>query len=656
MGKREAIDKEMVDEGMLSAEDWREAVSTQEPGVIKRSANDAAKVRSRKDELRGHEQEEIPDFRVFTPLFFYLDGGFRDPDQQKTERYRTTDDHMDRLSLFRDMSPSDAVAAFFNYSDNDRGKRYLAHRLDFYQKLFQGTATRKVTEHAQTFDEKSGQMVDVETTKEELISTYGITPETVKRGLLRDTMFAEMTGTPELGVYKLAEKFCKTRNLGTTHFPPLKGYPGDQYGREGTIGAYKVLEKLYEQARHEVTKKQEAGDAEDPQKTEHRAVLTAARWLSEAMDYSPAGRGPNSPYVAKIEEAIAWARLGGSVKRQMRGMRQKIQGVDLHNIGRFIGKSGDGPHNLKRRKNVLSSEIRALDSAGRDTNDAGISRETLEQELAQVNERFEKGKSLAAKALDLHFHFNQAKKINRGEYEQNVHADTIDWINNAPLGTIKRAHRMMRNGMTDEEVLQLALTDIVMGKSGMDRDDFEKIGELFAPIQVARKELTAAEAAREALGSDDEERYAHPEYNEVNETVREASSRLWATRGSIKNLAEIGTVLSRHGYDIPLAEKVEMSKLQTYGLDQALSVFSLEEAKTLMGRYVNLEAATNAKKRLREVVNQDVSLDVIARVVEVPAGVEALVKCIEAGFTLEELLRFPFLISSLIDVDAEKIL
>src|SRR5690606_31025227 len=41
------------------------------------------------------------------------------------------------------------------------------------------------------------------------------------------------------------------------------------------------------------------------------------------------------------EEAIAWARLDGPVQKQLQGMRQKIEGVDLRNIKRFIGKSGE---------------------------------------------------------------------------------------------------------------------------------------------------------------------------------------------------------------------------------------------------------------------------------------------------------------------------
>jgi len=47
---------------------------------------------------------------------------------------------------------------------------------------------------------------------------------------------------------------------------------------------------------------------------------------------------------------MAWARLGDQVQRQFRGMRQKIIGIDLHNIGRFIGKSGDNPYEREWRK------------------------------------------------------------------------------------------------------------------------------------------------------------------------------------------------------------------------------------------------------------------------------------------------------------------
>ena len=47
---------------------------------------------------------------------------------------------------------------------------------------------------------------------------------------------------------------------------------------------------------------------------------------------------------------MAWARLGDQVQRQFRGMRQKIRDIDLHNIGRFIGKAGDNPYELAWRR------------------------------------------------------------------------------------------------------------------------------------------------------------------------------------------------------------------------------------------------------------------------------------------------------------------
>ena len=73
---------------------------------------------------------------------------------------------------------------------------------------------------------------------------------------------------------------------------------------------------------------------------EHIAVRRAARLFADSAAYNVTDRGPNSPYISSFHESVAWAQLGSEVQKQLRGMRQKIMGSDLHNIERFIGKSG----------------------------------------------------------------------------------------------------------------------------------------------------------------------------------------------------------------------------------------------------------------------------------------------------------------------------
>lgn len=805
IGKQKAIQKEMADYDMSSPQEFREALA----GETKLPETAASSI---DEDAHGERPERvIPDWRTFTPVLHHIEGAFRNPDVQKAEQYRTTEDPLDRLRLIREMSPSDAVAAIWNFSENDATKRYIASRLDFYQKLFQGTATKKVKESTWQYDEKTQQSVSVETTREELIDNADVTPDTIKVGLLRDMMFGEMIGTPELGIYKLAQKFAKAKGLATTHLPPLKGYhSGIHYGDRGGIGNYEFLRKLYGQAQRSVDRKV-TGDS-DLEKVEHKSVLTAARWLADAMDYSPSDRGPESPYAGTIEEAVAWAKLGDSVKKQFRGMRQKIQGVDLHNIGRFIGKSGDTRYDAERGR--LRYEIRALqvdewqagatekkqqiierhsqdvagdfskqreefdqlrqrlqavensESSGDDlqrkvetifaeygrlleaasledktnldliaaptdneqksliveyqkkqkalerryktkTHNAEAAGQTidfseqlegdrarleawksrqegllpfrarleeldekikaitdrlaaagtaslpelvqkkLEARLAEVNERYEKRKSLAAKALDLHFQFNHEGK----QYGSKPFSGIVDWVNYAPLGSIKRAHRMLRLGISEETIVKVAVTDIVTGKDGMTRADLDKVGELFDQIHAAELAQKAAANAAEQVANLD---WSDPRKQQANQAVNDANQKLYTAKYSVTNLSKIGNILSRHNYELPLAEKVELSKLNTHGLNEALEVFTLEEAKALMSRNVGLPTATHVRKQLRELTGQDVSLDTIAQVAEIPNGIEVIPKCVENGFELDELLRFPFLISPLIET--EKIL
>jgi hypothetical protein len=81
-----------------------------------------------------------------------------------------------------------------------------------------------------------------------------------------------------------------------------------------------------------------------------------------------------------------------------------------------------------------------------------------------VNKRFEKRKSLAQKALDLHFRFNHEGR----EYGSKPF-DQIDWVNNAPFGVIKRAHRALSAGADDQTIMMRALAE-VNGESTSDQN------------------------------------------------------------------------------------------------------------------------------------------------------------------------------------------
>lgn len=131
---------------------------------------------------------------------------------------------------------------------------------------------------------------------------------------------------------------------------------------------------------------------------------------------------------------------------------------------------------------------------------------------------------------------------------------------------------------------------------------------------------------------------------------RAESNNLNKNLDRIRNLSAIDAIMSRHNYELSSAEKLELSRLNTHDLNEVLDVFTLEEVKALMRRGdVELPTATRVQKQLRELKGQDVSLDTIVQVSNIPNGIEEIQKCIESGFEFDELLRFPFLISPLIN-------
>lgn len=586
------------------------------------------------------------------------------------EKFSETKDSIERLEILRTLSLSDAIRCLKNHSDSEGSWRYLEGRLDFYQKLLQGKATRRYT--TQEWDSKKSEYVDVE--REEKIAVPDATPETIRLGILRDTMFAAMIGTPEMAVFKIADKRLQKSGTSRTHMPELKGYHSGI--DERSIGyAYPFLRDIYQKARKRVEKRAEDQEV-DEEILEHRAVITAANWLEEAMDYNDPVRSQHSPYASGIQEATAWARLGDErVKAQLKGMRQKIQDSRLENIYRFIGKSGSNkyeterkrlywqlknfdqlvaadykvfqqPHlqeyayklsdldEKKKRKKITEEEyttqkaeldtwfeenkinfleeentfaikkqevwraneterlqnkqvkeLNEIDDADLPEDEKEAQRESvrikyekkladveadslerisyyqnrtaeqlrsdLESRQALVEERYEKRKSLAQKALDLHFTFNHGH-----DYNYTTPTNIIDWINYAPLGTIKRAHKMLRQGIDQEQIIKYSLTDIICGKRGVSREDMTQVSRIFDT----------------------------------------AKSGKWEDKQKLEAMMKVGNILALSKHEASLADVEAMSQQNFYGMTPALKEFNLEEVRGFMDRGINLNSIVTAKK------------------------------------------------------------
>lgn len=604
MNPREHIEQELKDADINSPSEWRKAT-----------------------EIEG-EMEGLETAR-FKKLLSYLEGEKINTDKEKIEDFKNTDDGIERLELLRRMNTAEAMQALNEAAHTEGAKKYLADRLDFYQKLIQGKAVRRYT--TEEWNQQKGKYVEV--TKEDSIDSSDVTPETVRSGLFRDTLFASMIGSPEMGVYKIANKKCKNRELSTEHMVLLKGYhSGIEPGPNGSIGyGYPFLHKLYGEARKFIEERASEEEKQGgEQYLEHRAVLLASGWLTEAMEYNDPGRSPHSPYASGIEEAVAWARLGDErVKAQMRGMRRKIQETDLHNIERFIGKSGPNKYEGERR--YLYAIVKTLKEGGEeektellarenksmqerqtswfthekerleqkfekhksrieqrdlpdeerelqlsslreqfDTKIAEITEEhqqkleyfqnrTADQLLADlkerqevVEERYEKRKSLAQKALDLHFQINHTG----GDYDSKPFAGIVDFINYAPLGTIKRSHKMMRLGMSDEQIVEYALADIIAGARGATREDLKAMHKL----------------------------------------VQEAQGQNWEARQKLEDMMKVGNIVSLFDYEVSLQEVEELAQKNFYGMTDALREYSLDEVKVFMDQNLDLRSVVTARK------------------------------------------------------------
>ncbi|MDD4469128.1 MAG: hypothetical protein PHR29_04215 [Acholeplasmataceae bacterium] len=621
MNPKEHIQSELEDAGISHPSEWRKALDLETP-------------------LEGEEGMES-DRRSFEKLLSYLDGEKKISEKEKIEKFSTTQDSIERLEVLRSMSLGDAIVSIRDYSATEGPYRYLANRLDFYQKFIQGKATKRQTESE--YDQKKGEYVQVE--KEYPIDASNASPETVRLGLLRDVEFAAMIGTPELGIYKVVDKRLKEKKISKTHMPELKGYHSGIH--EGSIGyAYPVLRKLYEKARKHVEGRMGDKKAEE-QVIEHRSVILASNWLEEAMNYNNPGRGPESPYVGSLDEAIAWGRLGPQVKKQLLGMRRKIQGVDLHNIERFVGKSGDDKYDPERKRlfgqikffkegydqekkqefttkengfavqkqhkwhekeierlnhrlekskaeiekanlpdeerelqlqSVLARHQEAIANVEQDYQNTvtRLQERTpdqlladLEQRQAVVNERHEKRKSLAQKALDLHFKINHAGR----DYNSKPFAGIVDWINYAPLGAIKRGHKMMRLGMSDETITEYALADIIAGARGATREDIKVIHEL----------------------------------------VEKAKGQDWNAKQKLEAMMKVGNIISLSKNEVTLEEVSELAGKNFYGMTEALKMYSLEQVKQFMDQGINLQSITTARK-ITEKFGHDLAPNVIAEI------------------------------------------
>jgi len=639
MGQKEHVERELSDAGISDPSEWRKALDLETP-------------------LEGEKGVES-DQRSFEKLLAYLGEEKKVPEKEKIKKFGEIEDSIERLELLSTMSLTDAITAIREHSDTEGSYKYLADRLDFYQKFISGEAVKRETK--QEWDSEKNAYVEV--VKEYQINASNATPETIRLGLWRDMLYAAMQGTPEMAAVKIATKRInrsladKARKEGWSRPTKIRsavelfGYYSGIF--EGSIGQWSDLGDLYKKCLAQIQRRHEKEKLTDEQ-LEHKAVLLMAKRIEGADEYNGVINTSASPYNAGFKEAIAAGQLGHKVMRQMRGMRNKIQETNFEHIERFIGKSGDNRYS--REKKEIDNDVNALrdyisdnkslnawywpvhkedgteekiygkeaatlmtrvrneeaiqraekwyqreteriahkfEKSKREVEKADLPEEEralqlqsvteryknamaklqaeyqaeisrlqqrtpeqlladLEQRQVIVNERFEKRKSLAQKALDLHFRINHTG----GDYGSKPLADIIDWINYAPFGTIKRAHKMMRLGMSDETIIEYSLADIIAGKRGATREDLRFVHNL----------------------------------------VEKAKGQDHTARQTLSQMMKVGNILSASGYEASLQEVSEIASKNFYGMTGALKKYDLEQVKQFIDAGIDLQSITTVKE------------------------------------------------------------
>lgn len=673
----------------------------------RREAEDFAAKQAIYEGLRGdnHSQEEFSD--EYGVLFAYLDQKRTALQLDMAEKMLITERN-DRLQVLRILSKLAVTdAAKVVLEKGGKGAYTLRKRLNFYQKLIQGKATRKETQY--NYQKEEYEEVAVP------IPAGNANRDNIELGLLRDILYAEMVGSPELAAVKIAtnrinEKIEAETSLESDSYGRGRRYPKDKIRSvvqlsgyhsgifHGNPGQYVDLIELYKECFEEAQRVLANREVTD-EELEHRAVLIAAKRLEDAFEYSGIIDTSESPYNPSFNETIAVGRLGERVRRQMSGMRHKIEKTDLHNVERFVGKSGNNKHEAEHR--TLKREIEFLEEgyAGQKQQEftkqhnrsdeqkqqlryeritekltaklekardqieslelpdeeralqlqsvnqrhqqqmdsldqeyhaeiARLRARTPEELLADlkkrqelVNQRYERRKSLAQRALDLHFHFNHHGK----EKFYRPYAHMVDWINDAPFGTIKRSHNMLQKGVSEQTVIELALSEIILGSDEISRENLAFIhkwverakvnqgDEWWKLIMVSKVKSVLRQfhydlPLSEVLTIADQLKAVQSRFDYNKENLRNALSlftleevrKLLSEGYNLYDVVIVKRIVDQAGYQVSAAAVAEMSRQQTEGLGDALDVFGLASVRDFLSKNIHLRAATAVLRNTRQ--------------------------------------------------------
>ncbi len=634
----------------------------------------------------SYEQILSPEqvFKKFNGLFAFLGEDIKG-DPNVIEKYQQISDKKDQLRFILLSSLSDKVRLFCSESFGRPNYDNFMHRLQFQQDFINGTARA----WRQEWDERKGEYIDVQRS----LDSSDADRYNILLGLNRASLRSAMIGTPEYGAYKMAMDIVEDRDWSiTSDFPEISGYWS---GITNTsIGSWKTIIDEYGTIADKVARRNPGIDEEN---LEYITVRKAARIFADSMEYNDASRGPKSPYVSSFHESVAWAQLGYGVQRQLRGMRQRIMNSNLHNIDRFIGKSGCSQKcsSFKSERSRLGNRVKYINGLSEDGKQEFLAKENAfeikkqeewrkeeverikhkyeklisktrneerratyasrqEEEIQRVvadtserieyfesraldglfsdinerrellSHRIEKRKSLAEKAIELHFKLGDGCK---GEWsndleEQNTtdvsqYQGCLDWINDAPFGVIKRAHKRMVDGMSADEIYKLAISetirkavnnpdqaDIAMHQMFREIEDGPSIDSMYDVLKIRGIICLAGKLSRysEELSYSELESMSDKDMRWIEDSLAAfpfSDVKQFIDKGlDLSLVPRLSRITEEFGYKLDTNQLIELSSkeiINSYRHKEVegvfistLSSFSLDEAITAMDTGVDL--------------------------------------------------------------------
>lgn len=581
----------------------------------------------------SYEQTLSPEqvFEKFNGLFAFL-GEDIEGDPNVIEKYQQISDKKDQLRFILLSSLSDKVRLFCSESFGHPNYDNFMHRLQFQQDFINGTARA----WRQEWDERKGEYIDVQRT----LDSSDADRDNILLGLNRASLRSAMIGTPEYGAYKMAMDIVEDRDWSiTSDFPEISGYWS---GITNTnIGSWKTIIDEYGTIADKVARRNPDIDEEN---LEYITVRKAARIFADSMEYNDASRGPKSPYVSSFHESVAWAQLGYGVQRQLRGMRQRIMNSNLHNIDRFIGKSGCSQKcsSFKSERSRLGNRVKYINGLSEDGKQEFLAKENAfeikkqeewrkeeverikhkyeklisktrneerratyasrqEEEIQRVvadtserieyfesraldglfsdinerrellSHRIEKRKSLAEKAIELHFKLGDGCKGEWGnDLEEQSTTDVsqyqgcLDWINDAPFGVIKRAHKRMVDGMSADEIYKLAISETI--RKAVNNPDQADIAmyQMFREIEDG------------------------PSIDSMYDVLR------------IREIIRLAGKLSRYSEELSYSELGSMPGKDTRWIEDSLAVFPFSDVKQFIDKGLDLSLVPRLSRITKE--------------------------------------------------------